>query len=355
MHEYLHCVCDIWLDMAPWLLLGFLIAFICSYFLNERTMRRHLGGAGWLPIIKASIFGLPLPLCSCGVLPVALALRRSGARKSAVCAFLASTPQSGSDALPLTWSMLGPLFMGIRFLGAICSGIVCGALVRWFGIAQPPTPETPNLTDTCAALCGCHHHDHDHPHTQNEPHHHEHASRKERFRDALRYAFVHLPGELCLLLTIGVFLAAAIDVFLPEHLLEGVPLLVGYGLAILIGIPTYACSVAIVPIAAGLIANGLTPGTAFIFLACAPTTHIGALLVLIRQFGLRTTLAFIGGIILVAVSFAVLIDTTPAPWMPLPAVAPAAAHTHATLPLLLLLPTILLMVNGYIRSHLLHR
>ena len=92
VHDFLHLFCDIGLEMAPWLLAGFGLAFLCSFFLSERWIRRHLGGPGWLPILKASVVGLPLPVCSCGVLLVALALRRSGARKAPVCAFLASTP-----------------------------------------------------------------------------------------------------------------------------------------------------------------------------------------------------------------------------------------------------------------------
>ncbi len=337
-HAFLHSIYDMALDMAPWLLIGFVIAFACSYFLNEATMRRHLGGAGWLPIIKASLFGLPLPLCSCGVLPVALALRRSGARKSAVCAFLASTPQSGSDALPLAWSMLGPVMTALRFVGAILSGLLSGALVRWFGKAQPPSHEPLNLEAECAALCGCHHHDAHHPHEHNEPHHHEYASRKERLLDAARFAFIHLPGELAPLLLIGLLIASAMETLLPEGILNGLPLVYAYVLAVLIGIPTYACSVAIIPIAVGLIATGLTPGTAFIFLACAPTTHIGALLVISRHLGWRAALAFVCGVILCAVSIALCIDLLLAAHLHLPALTHTTAHHHhATLPLLMLL------------------
>ena len=136
LHDFLHHFCDIWIDMAPWLLAGFFLAFICSYFLSERWIRRHLGGRGWLPVLKASFMGLPLPICSCGVLLVALALRKSGARKAPVCAFLASTPQSGTDALLVSLPLLGPLFTLLRFLGAFCSGIAAGAVA----IAIPEIP-----------------------------------------------------------------------------------------------------------------------------------------------------------------------------------------------------------------------
>ena len=251
-HAWLHMALDIALDMAPWLLLGFVLAFFCSYFLSERWMRRHLGGPGWLPIAKASLFGLPLPICSCGVLLVALALRRSGARKAPVCAFLASTPQSGTDALLVSFPLLGPVLTLLRFLGAVLSGFVAGALVRRFGVAQPPPHETEDLAPDCAALCACHHHDHAHPHHHGEAHHHEFSDRRGRLRDAATYAFVHLPGELAPLLALGVLIAAALAAGLPEGLLRGLPLAAAYVLAVLVGIPTYACSLAIVPVAAGL-------------------------------------------------------------------------------------------------------
>lgn len=350
LEDYLHTLLHICLDMAPWLLAGFAIAFLCSLFMTESRMRRHLGGPGWKPILKASVFGLPLPLCSCGVLPVALALRRSGARKSAVCAFMASTPQSGADAIPITWSMLGPFFTLIRFLGAVCSGLACGALVRWFGVAEPPPQEHEDLDDGCAALCGCHHHDGDHPHTAGEHHHHEYAPPAERIRDALRYAFLHLPGELFPLLAVGVLAAGALELFIPERLFDGMPLILAYVVAALVGIPAYACSVAIVPVAAGLIAGGISPGTVLVFLACAPTTHVGALLVVGRSLGWRTALLFVAGVVAVAFVFAAAADLCLGPWLRVSAVSHGACHDHHIGGFAALVPTLLILLNGWIRS-----
>ncbi len=314
--------------MAPWLLAGFFLAFICSYLLSERWIRRHLGGRGWLPIMKASFMGLPLPICSCGVLLVALALRRSGARKAPVCAFLASTPQSGTDALLVSLPLLGPCFTLLRMLGAVISGIATGAFVRWFGIHTTPVNAPEDLTENCAAVCACHHHDASHPHNHHEDHHHEFVTHAERLRDALRYAFIHLPGEIALLLTIGVALAAAIAVFLPANLLSGLSLVLTYLLAIVIGLPTYACSLAIVPVAMGLIASGLTPGAAFLFMACAPTTHLGAILVLGKELGWRTVLLYIAAIILTGIAFALVIDLVLELQIPSLAMEQGCCHHH---------------------------
>lgn len=347
---------DIWLDMAPWLLLGFAVAFLCSYALNEHWMRRHLGGSGWLPIVKASLFGLPLPICSCGVLLVGLAMRKNGARKAPVCAFLASTPQSGTDALLVSWPLLGPILTLLRLLCAMVSGLAAGALVRWFGVAQPPAHETEDLAGDCAALCACHHHDPEHPHHAGEAHHHEFADRRTRLREAARYAFVHLPGEVAPYLVLGVACAALIAHLLPQDLLQGVPLAAAYTLAILIGVPSYACSLAIVPVAAVLIAQGLTPGAAFLFMSCAPTVNIASLLILTREFGWRTVLSFLAGILLVAVLFACALDLLYARGLlAIPAFPAATAHAHEhvhTWALLPLIPVVLLLLGGFVRTHL---
>ena len=351
LHAFFHQFLDIWLDMAPWLLVGFALAFLISVFLNEGRMRRHLGGPGWRPILKASLLGLPLPICSCGVLVVGLALRRNGARKAPVCAFLASTPQAGTDALLVSWPILGPFLTLVRFAGAVLAGLAAGAFVRWFGVAQPPPHETPDLEADCAGLCACHHHDPGHPHHPGEPHHHEHADLPSRLRDAARYAFVHLPGELAGLLFVGVAVAAALGALIPEDALAGLPLPVAYLLAVFIGIPTYACSLAIVPVAAGLIAAGLSPGAAFVFMACAPTTHIAALLVLGRAFGWRTVGAFVAAVVAVAVLVGLAIDFPLAGFVRVPGLAGHAhAHAHAV-GFVFLVPLALLLLNGLFRIH----
>ncbi len=330
INHFIHNLLHILIDMAPWLLFGFVVAFLCSLYLSERWMRRHLGGDGWTPIVKASFFGLPLPICSCGVLLVALALRKNGARKAPVFAFLASTPQSGSDAVLISIPILGPVLTLLRFIGALLAGLLTGALVRWFDIAQPPPVETENLTDTCAAVCACHHHDASHPHHEGEHHHHESAPWSTRLRDATRYAFCHLPGEIAFLFTIGVIIAAALTTFMPANAFSNLPLAMTYVMAILFGLPTYACSIAIVPIAAELIAHcGITPGAAFIFLACAPTVHLGSLFVLWKQFSLRTVLLLLLGILMIAITMALLIDFPLAQWIHLPQHHHVHTHDHA--------------------------
>lgn len=302
-----NAIWDILMDMAPFLLMGFVLACFCSYFLTEERTRRHLGGTGFLPILKASMMGIPLPLCSCGVLPVSLALHRCGARKAAVTAFLAATPQAGAEVFPVTYALLGPFFAFGRFICAIISGLLCGWLEWKFDRDTDPTEEADD--DDCTNLCGCHHHDETHPHHAHEEHHHEFVSRAQRWKDAARYAFIHLPGDIAILLFVGILLAAGIQVFLPADLIAShFSLAASYGIALLLGIPMYACSLAVVPIVAALLAAGISPGTAFILLITAPTTHIGALMIIWRRIGKRAAIFYTCGIIAVALTTAIVVD-----------------------------------------------
>ena len=120
-------------DMAPYLLFGFFIAGLLSVFVSPEKVERHLGGNGIWPVLKASVFGVPLPLCSCGVIPVATSLRRHGASRGATTAFLLSTPQTGVDSIMVTFSLLGPVFAIFRPLAAFVTGTVGGVLVNIFG------------------------------------------------------------------------------------------------------------------------------------------------------------------------------------------------------------------------------
>lgn len=332
--EFFSIFAHIWLDMAPYLLLGLLIAFFCSYALTEARTQRHLGAPGLWPIIKASILGLPLPLCSCGVLPVALALHHNGARKAAVAAFLASTPQSGADALPVTWSLLGPFFTIGRIISAVCAGLASGLLVHFFDSpdSAPPKPQT---NDSCTGLCGCHHHNDEHAHHAGEEHHHEFLPMRQRVREAAHYAFVHLPGEIAVALVVGVAIAAGLFSFFPDGSLasivpQGVP---GYLIAMIVCLPMYACSLAVIPAAAVLLTGGVAPGVVFIFITMGPTTNAASLIILWRTLGRRATLLYTAGIVAVAVASAMLIDRAlPSRWFVPPAQHEACCaedHDHA--------------------------
>ncbi len=120
---------DLFLDSAPWLLLGLVLAGMLKMFVPMAWMQKQLGGHGFKTVVKAAVLGAPLPLCSCGVIPAAVGLRRSGASKAATTSFLVSTPETGVDSVTVSYVLLGPFMAIVRPIAAVISAIVAGLLV----------------------------------------------------------------------------------------------------------------------------------------------------------------------------------------------------------------------------------
>ncbi len=286
-------VADFWstlAEMSPYLILGFLVAGILSVWISPKLVERHLGGRGLLPILKASAFGIPLPLCSCGVIPVSMSLRQHGASKGATIAFLLSTPQTGVDSILVTYSLLGPIFMIVRPIVALITGLIGGLLVDVFDHTSPaPKPPTPEPTR--APCCsGCH--------------------TPPAWLRALRYGFISLPADIGKAMLIGLIIAAVISAAVPEDFFA--PLLGGGILAMfamgLIGIPMYVCATASVPIAVALIAKGVSPGAAMVFLMTGPATNAAAFLTLWTQLGRKSAILYILTVVVCALTSGLAID-----------------------------------------------
>ena len=179
-------------EMSPYLLFGFLVAGILSVFIRPETVERHLGGHGLWPIVKASAFGVPLPLCSCGVIPVAASLRRHGASKGATTSFLMSTPQTGVDSILVTLSLLGPVVAIFRPIVAFVSGVIGGSVVS---LTQKNDPSTVETVEKCHDSC-C---------STDGPVH-------GKLMRVLRYGFVTLPRDIAKPLLAGLVIAGLIAV-----------------------------------------------------------------------------------------------------------------------------------------------
>jgi hypothetical protein len=221
-------------QMAPLLLLGFLIAGALSVGMAAEWLQRHLGRGGIKPVIKATLLGVPLPLCSCGVIPVTASMRRHGASRAATAAFLLSTPQTGIDSILDTYLLLGGAFAIFRPLAALVTGIIGGIMVLLMGKdhAEADPPKNRALTPQAG----------------------EHTHRLIPVQ-ILRYGFVTLPREIDPALMVGILIAGALSALVP---VGGVSTYIGGGIvSILImmtaGIPMYVCATASVPIAAGLL------------------------------------------------------------------------------------------------------
>jgi uncharacterized membrane protein YraQ (UPF0718 family)/copper chaperone CopZ len=276
-------------EMSPFLLFGFLVAGILYVFIKPELIERHLGGKGTSQVVKASILGVPLPLCSCGVIPVAASLRRHGAGKGATTSFLISTPQTGIDSIMVTLSLLGPVFAIFRPLFAFISGVFGGMVVNAIDKDDSRTaPEHPVCTDC----------DEDGGH------------RSAGIGGALKYGFHTLPRDINRALIIGIILAGIIGALVPDDYFASI--LGGGIIAMLVmmavGIPIYVCATASVPIAAALIAKGISPGAALVFLMTGPATNAATIMTISKVMGRRTAAIYLATVALSAIAGGLLLD-----------------------------------------------
>jgi len=260
-------------EMAPYLLFGFFVAGLLSVLISAQRVERHLGGKGFWPVLKAAAFGVPLPLCSCGVIPVSASLRRHGASKGATASFLISTPQTGVDSILVTYSLLGGVFALFRPIAALVSGVIGGMLVSLFDRG----PEAREIDDIARAQS---------PAT---------VTGNNRFVEAMKYGFVTLPADIGRALLVGLIVAAAISAAVPENYFADVlPPGIGQILILMLaGIPVYVCATASVPIAFALIGTGVSPGAAFAFLMTGPATNAATIATIWKVMGRRTALLYL--------------------------------------------------------------
>ena len=290
------------LEMAPYLLLGMLVSGLISIFIDSSFIFKHIGQKNAGSVLKSTLFGIPLPLCSCGVIPVAATLRESGASKGATVSFLVSTPQTGVDSIFLTYGMLGPMFALFRPLAALASGFFSGIVINNFDHDM-------------------HHHlsesDND-PKTKDSLH--------KRIISGVKYGFLTLPADIAIPLTQGLVVAAAIAILIPpqfiaEHFSSSN--LIQYTMMLAVSLPIYVCATASIPIAVVLMAKGITPGAAFIFLMAGPATNASSIAVIKNILGKRTLYHYLVLIAFTAISFGYILDNFLTITLP-----DMSSHTH---------------------------
>jgi uncharacterized membrane protein YraQ (UPF0718 family)/copper chaperone CopZ len=275
--------------MAPYLLFGFFVAGVLSILINQDTVQRHLGGRGILPVVKAAVFGVPLPLCSCGVIPVGASLRKYGASRGATTSFLLSTPQTGVDSIFVTYSLLGLTFAIFRPIFAFVTGLVGGAFVELFDKKDEANGQA---NDSCQIEC-C-----------------EEGKAKGKLHQIFHYGFGILPQDLAQALLVGIAIAAGLWIIVPDDLFAGV---LGGGILAMIvmmavGIPIYVCATASVPIAAALIAKGVSPGAALVFLMTGPATNAATISTIWKVLGKRTAIIYLTSLAVCALVGGLILD-----------------------------------------------
>jgi len=278
---------------APFLLIGFFVAGLIRVVLPQRLLTRLMGKNDVRSVMTASAIGVPLPLCSCSVLPTALSLRKSGASKGATVSFLVSTPETGVDSIAVTYALLDPTMTVARPIAALVSATAAGLATTVLDRDEPGAEvESSDLDGAPDSCC-----DDD-----------DARPKRQGLKDALRYAFVDLVDDILPVLLIGFAVSALLQVFLPGDLLGGATGGLGYLMALVIGVPVYICATASTPVAAALIAKGLSPGAALVFLLVGPATNLGSIIVLVRALGKRAVTVYLTVVVIVSVLFGIALD-----------------------------------------------
>ena len=362
--EHLYSLVDNFIDLSaeasPWLLLGLLIAGLMKAWVPSKILSKHLG-KGKSAIVKAALIGAPLPLCSCGVIPVATELRRSGASAPATASFLVATPETGIDSVSVSYALLGPVFAIYRPFAAIMSAIITGLLVATIkeeSVKCPATAIKEDTTNCCSSktteellpkaenkntccssqpikkvdtpiqssCCSSSSIENASPQLATQSSCCSSSATSsiadvsliekssisdfiEKTKTGVYYASTKLIDDIIIWLAVGITFAAIVRTFLPEEFLlnygSGLPAML---LMIVISIPMYICATASTPIAAGFIMAGLSPGTALVFMMAGPASNISTLGVIKNEMGGAVLIHYLLGVALSALGFAMLLD-----------------------------------------------
>ena len=292
MMDYVNAFVSMLNGMSPYLLLGFLIAGVLHAFVPSAIYSRYLAGTGLRSVATAAAFGIPLPLCSCGVLPTAVALRRSGASRAASTSFLIATPQTGVDSIAATYSMMGLPFAILRPVAALVTSLIGGLAVgHW---------ERKGTLDDVSTEAS-----------------YEFSELPEGFWnkvvETFRYGFFDMMQSIGRWLLLGLIVATLITVLLPDDFFSTYarwPFLNMF-IIVLVAVPMYVCATGSIPIAAALMLKGMSPGCALVLLMAGPAANVASMFVVNKAFGRKATVVYLLSIIGGAMGFGVLVDYWP--------------------------------------------
>jgi len=308
-------------EMSPYLLLGFMIAGLMHAFIPGRLFSRYLSGNSFRAVTNAALFGIPLPLCSCGVIPTAMSLRKEGASKGAAVSFLIATPQTGIDSILATFSLMGLPFAIIRPIAAFVTALFGGEMVNRFN--SQSSHEDDNENHCC------------HENNENEKHcccHENNEPEKESFghklHEAFEYAFGEMMEDIGKWLVVGIVAAGLISMIPSDWFaLFKDNTLASILLVLMLSVPMYLCATGSIPIAVALMLKGLTPGAALVMLMAGPASNMASIVVIGKKLGRRTLITYLTSIIVGAIAFALIIDyLLPREWFIPTAIIDGMAH-----------------------------
>ena len=292
MMEYVNAFVSMLNGMSPYLLLGFFIAGLLHAFVPSAIYSRYLAGTGLRSVATAAAFGVPLPLCSCGVLPTAVALRRSGASRAASTSFLIATPQTGVDSIAATYSMMGLPFAILRPVAALVTSLFGGLAVGHWERKGALGDVQDNANYEFSELP---------------------RGFWNKVKETLKYGFFDMMQSIGRWLLIGLVVATLITVLLPDDFFSTYarwPLLNMF-IIVLVAVPMYVCATGSIPIAAALMLKGLSPGCALVLLMAGPAANVASMFVINNAFGRKATMVYLLSIIGGAIGFGLLVDYWP--------------------------------------------
>ncbi len=289
----LESIWDMLNEMSPYLLLGFLLAGLMHAFIPGQLFSRYLSGRSFRSVANAALFGVPLPLCSCGVIPTAMSLRKEGASKGAAVSFLIATPQTGVDSILATYSLLGLPFAIIRPIVAFLTALFGGQMVNLVDAKQDDATTTKAKSHTALA-----------------------PTFAGKVKEALKYGFGEMMEDIGKWLVIGIVVAGLISL-IPDDFFAVFKdnSFASILLVLCISIPMYLCATGSIPIAVALMLKGLTPGAALVMLMAGPASNMASIMVIGKVLGRRTLITYLTSIIGGAIGAALAIDyLLPASW-----------------------------------------
>lgn len=299
--DFLNALYDLSNAMAPYILFGLFFAGVLHEIVPESIVTKHLGRESISSVIKATIFGIPLPVCSCGVVPLATSIKKSGASRGSTLSFLISTPITGVDSILATYGIFGWIFTLYRIFSSMVIAMTAGILTNIFDkekvekVKPKMSWSQTEVKSCCSSTSAC-----------------ENDAPKKKFSitKAIKYAFITLLGDIAKPLLWGLVLGALITVAIPQNLSE---LLVeyywiSYLIVIVIAVPMYVCATASLPIAAALMLSGVSAGAAFVFLSAGPATNTVTISVVKKMLGNKSLYIYLGSIVIGSILFGLGLD-----------------------------------------------
>ena len=282
-------------EMSFYLLLGFLFAGILHVLVPQQLFSKYLSQNNWVSVLYATLLGIPLPLCSCGVIPTAMAMYKEGASKGSVVAFLIATPQTGIDSIIATYSLLGLPFAIIRPIVALITSLFAGLVTTFFTSQDTPSENiAPAVTQPAEKL-----------------------SFTQKLKRVFEYGYVEMMEDIGKMLLLGLVIAGLITYFVPDNffLIFEHNTLLTMLLVLLVAIPMYVCATGSIPIAIALMMKGMSPGTALVFLMAGPAANVASMLVIGKVLGKKTFVLYLTTLIIGAISAGLIIDNfLPTAW-----------------------------------------